>query len=135
MSAVIDTDVFSFIFKGDTRKSLYEPYTKDRFLFLSFMSLAELWNWTLTRNWGINRRDELVRSLRQYSIQNSNYDICILWSELKYEANLSGKPLGESDAWVAATAIFLDVPLMSHNANHFKHIKRLDLITCNKEDE
>ena len=129
MSAVIDTDVFSFIFKGDTRKSLYEPYTKDRFLFLSFMSLAELWNWTLTRNWGIKQRTRLESSLRHYSVQNSNRDICVLWAELQHEANLAGTPLGESDAWIAATAIFLDVPLISHNANHFKNIKRLDLIT------
>ena len=132
MAALIDTDVFSFVFKGDTRAALYEPHLQDQFLFLSFMSFAELRNWILNRTWGARRIARFEKMLRKYSIQYSTYEICVIWSEILHEAKLSGKPIEDADAWVAATAVALGVPLISHNSKHFKNISRLDLITENK---
>ena len=132
MAAVVDTDVFSFDFKDDTRKVLFEPHLTNQFLFLSFMSFAELHSWSLNRGWGPERIARLERAFGHYSIQYSTREICLLWSEIMYESRLNGKPVGISDGWVAATAISLGVPLISHNANHFRHIRRLELITENK---
>lgn len=132
MAVVVDTDVFSFVFKEDTRRALYKPHLEDQFLFLSFMSYAELRDWTLTHAWGFKRIAELDKALKHYSIQYSNREICILWSEIIHECRRMGRPITTSDAWIAATAISLDVPLISHNSGHFEHIRRLDLITENK---
>ncbi|MGD9562218.1 MAG: PIN domain-containing protein [Pyrinomonadaceae bacterium] len=132
MSAVVDTDVFSFIFKNDTRASIYEPHLEDRFLFLSFMSIAELLHWSLNRNWGRLQKDRLDRAFRSYSIQYSNRDICLHWASISNERQWLGKPLASSDTWIAATALYLDVPLITHNAKHFEHINGLALITENK---
>ena len=43
---VIDTDVVSFVFKGDTRANLYQKHLNWKDLVISFMSVAELYRWS-----------------------------------------------------------------------------------------
>ncbi|MEZ6234269.1 MAG: hypothetical protein R3B68_08770 [Phycisphaerales bacterium] len=46
---LVDTDVFSFMFKGDRRAAVYAPLMLGRTLCLSFMSVAELHAWAIAR--------------------------------------------------------------------------------------
>lgn len=39
---IVDTDVVSYLFKGDTRGDLYEPHLVGALTAISFMTLAEL---------------------------------------------------------------------------------------------
>jgi tRNA(fMet)-specific endonuclease VapC len=55
-SAVLDTDVVSFLFKRDSRADLYRPHLVGKQLVISFMTLAEIDRWALERNWGEARR-------------------------------------------------------------------------------
>jgi len=52
---LLDTDVVSFIFKKDTRAKEYAPFLKDRRLSLSFMTVAELFQWAKIRKWGLGK--------------------------------------------------------------------------------
>lgn len=56
MSAIVvlDTDVVSFLFKGDTRAEAYRPHLRGKIPALSFMTVAELYQWVFVRNWGPN---------------------------------------------------------------------------------
>lgn len=76
MARVIDTDIFSFILKKDTRAELYKPHLDGHFLFLSFMTVAELERWANLHNWGQNKINLLENSLKRYVVQHSNRDIC-----------------------------------------------------------
>jgi hypothetical protein len=49
-SIVLDTDVVSFPFKGDTRAQLYIPHLQNRQWLISFMTEAELEQWALQAN-------------------------------------------------------------------------------------
>lgn len=68
MARVIDTDIFSFILKNDTRAELYKPHLDGHFLFISFMSVAELERWAALNKWGQNKIDLLEKSLKRYLI-------------------------------------------------------------------
>lgn len=50
-AAIVDTDVVSMLFKGDTRSLAYRPHLSGRLLGISFMTLAELERWSLERVW------------------------------------------------------------------------------------
>ena len=65
---LVDTDVFSYLFKGDTRAALYWPHVAGKVLHLSFATVAELYRWTLHANWGQPRIDDLNDALRSYTI-------------------------------------------------------------------
>lgn len=53
-AVVVDTDVVSLVFKGDTRAERYLPVMKTPDLLVSFMTEAELERWTLQANWEPN---------------------------------------------------------------------------------
>ena len=46
-AAIVDTDVVSMLFKGDTRAVAYQHHIAGRLLGISFMTLAELERWPL----------------------------------------------------------------------------------------
>jgi tRNA(fMet)-specific endonuclease VapC len=126
---VIDTDVLSFLYKRDTRAKLYEPHLNDPPFIVSFMSLAELRRWTLERNWGESRRQALEGYLTRYLILHSDDQMCERWARAINSARLRGRPIGAADAWVAATALLLDIPLVTHNGAHYRGIDGLHVIS------
>lgn len=129
MSAVVDTDVFSFVFKQDSRMSVYKPHLDGRFLFLSFMSLAELELWALVGKWGQTKKSQLAASIKRYSIYHSSPDLARRWAETVHISRRAGRPISAADAWIAATALHLDVPLITHNASDYEGVKGLTIIS------
>lgn len=130
MGLVIDTDVVSYLYKRDTRAQLYQPHLNDPPFFLSFMSLAELSRWTLERNWGETRVRELEDYLARYFIIHSDQQLCDLWAQATNSARSHGRPIAPADAWIAATALHLDLPLVTHNANHYLGVADLRVISA-----
>jgi predicted nucleic acid-binding protein len=128
VAIVIDTDVVSYLYKHDTRAELYRPHLNDPPFIISFMSLAELRRWALERNWSERRRRELEDYLARYLVIHSEDQICARWAEATKSARLNGLPIAASDAWIAATALFLDVPLVTHNGRHYSGVAGLQVI-------
>lgn len=129
MAVVVDTDVISFIYKGDTRGALYEPHLNGQFMFVSFMTLAELHRWSYKLNWGAKRKIQLSAFLRRYSVQHSTPELCRLWAQITDEGRRKGKAIAVADAWIAATALYFDIPLVTHNGADFQSIGGLRVIS------
>lgn len=128
-SAVLDTDVVSFLFKHDSRADLYRPHLVGKLLVISFMTLAEIDRWALERNWGEARRARMEQHLRNFVIHPFHRNLCIKWAEVTVQANRKGRPINCADAWIAAIAIFHEIPLITHNGNHYKGVDGLKIIT------
>jgi tRNA(fMet)-specific endonuclease VapC len=129
MARVVDTDVFSFFLKNDTRADLYRSHLRGHLLFLSFMTVAEIENWSLRAAWGDRRKREMNKNLRRVAIQNSNREICRLWAQVKDEGRRTGFNIDDADAWIAATALYFDVSLVTHNAADFQNVGNLNIIS------
>ena len=132
MSFVVDTDVVSFTFKRDTRAELYRLHLNNPPYFISFMTLAEMRRWALGRNWGATRREELEEYLSTFIVVFADDDLCSLWAEAINSAKQNGKPVDTADAWVAAAALLLNIPLVTHNRTHFEGIDGLTIISETK---
>lgn len=72
MARVVDTDVFSYLVKKDTRAALYQPHTDSQFLIVSFMTVAEIELWAIRSSWGARQKSTFEQILRRYFIQHSN---------------------------------------------------------------
>ena len=129
MALVLDTDVVSYLYKRDTRAGLYRPHLNDPPFIISFMSLAELRRWTLQRNWGERRKQELEEYLARYFVIHSEDQMCARWAEAMNTARLNGRPIAAADAWIAALALFLNVPLVTHNGRHYSGVNGLQVIS------
>jgi predicted nucleic acid-binding protein len=129
MTRVVDTDVVSYLYKGDSRAALYYPHLFGQVLVVSFQTVAELRRWTLSAKWGARRLRHLESRLQRYVVEHSSDALCVLWAEAMESAKRNGRPVAPADAWVAATALYLDVPLVTNNRDDFLGIDGLTVIS------
>jgi tRNA(fMet)-specific endonuclease VapC len=126
---VIDTNVISFFIKGDTRAPLYQPHLDERLQIIAAQTRAELELWALTHNWVHRRRVALHTYLKDFVLAEADEAICLGWAGVQASARKQGHPISVSDAWIAATALAYDVPLVTHNPDDFKNVPGLSIIT------
>ena len=124
---VLDTDVVSFLFKSDTRAQTYLPLLQDRQWFISFMTEAELEQWALLANWSEKRVDWLRLFLSHFVVVPSSHDLVLKWAEAMVGARRNGRRIETADAWIAATALLYDVPLLTHNKADYLGVPGLQL--------
>ena len=128
-AVVVDTNIVSYIFKGDSRGLLYQKHLDNATLILSFQTLAELQRWALERNWGAKQKRALEKRLQDFAVIHSSDTLCEHYAQIMASARTKGKPILSADAWVAAVALELGIPLVTHNPNDFKGVAGLMLIT------
>jgi tRNA(fMet)-specific endonuclease VapC len=126
---LVDTDVLSYFFRRDTRAERYERALRDRRVVMTAMTRAELYHWAESRDWGHKKREDLRTFMDRYRTVYPDDAICQVWGEVVDGARRRGRPIGSSDAWQAATALFLEIPLITHNADDFAGVPRLVVIS------
>ena len=125
-TVLVDTDVFSYLLKNDTRAPLYRKHLDGRRLALCFMTAAELHSWAVERNWGAKKLDELRGKLRGYVILHSDDETTERYAAVR---NVKGFPVNVGDAWIAATALRHGIPLVTHNRKHFEQVPGLVVVS------
>jgi tRNA(fMet)-specific endonuclease VapC len=123
---LVDTSVVSYLLKKHSLAPLYWEILRGNLLGVSFMTVAELYRWPIERNWSERRIDSLRLHLRGYSVLP--YDDAMSWEWARIKSR-RGRPVSDPDAWIAATAICYEVPLVTHNSRHFLNIEGLEIIT------
>ncbi len=132
---VVDTDIVSYLFRSDSRAERYRALLSESVGTVSFMTLAEIEYWAISRGWGSARRREMEEHLAQFVVVFADAELCRAWARVVAQARKSGRPILPSDAWIAATAIYLDVPLLTNNLGDYAGVTELQLATVPIEDE
>ncbi|HEV3038196.1 MAG TPA: PIN domain-containing protein [Candidatus Angelobacter sp.] len=127
---VVDTDVISYLFKNHSLAQAYQALLAGRPLAVSLISLAEIEYWMDTRNWGNARRDLMHRFLTRFTPLMPGFETAVLWARIKSNCEKKGRPITFADAWIAAAALQLNVPLATHNASDYVAIDGLKVLTA-----
>jgi tRNA(fMet)-specific endonuclease VapC len=128
-SVVVDTDVVSFIFKNHPLGATYEAELAGSILLVSFMTLAELDRWAIQSRRGAARREWLRLYLQKFVLLPYSRRLCTLWADVTVAAQSRGCRIECADAWIAATALRHDVPLVTHNRSDYLGVPDLKLIS------
>jgi len=126
---LIDTDIASFIFKGSDYADPYIPLLTGNELALSFMTIAELFQWAIVRQWGNRRITQLEQYLSNYLVIPTDQPLCQEWARIRVDRQNAGRPISPQDAWIAATAIRHNLPLVTHNLRDFRTVPNLQLLS------
>lgn len=132
MSAVLlDTDVFSFVMKGNDLALLYDKHLDGKQHTLCFAVVAELLQGVRLRSWSADRVARLEATFKTVTIIPYDIGVCRAWAELCSVKNPDGskRSYGNNDRWIAACAIHHGIPLISHNRRHFEGTPGLTLIS------
>lgn len=129
--ALVDTNVVSYMFRGDTRADLYDAIL-NRFdhIGISFQTLAEVEFWTHKRGWDRRRQADFALFLSDFFVVYPDEETCLSWASIRFARQRAGRPLLPEDAWIAATALTLNCPLITHDAGDFAGIDGLEVLTA-----
>src|SRR5271170_6324187 len=119
-TVLLDTDVTSFLFKKSPLAIPFRPFIRGKQLALAFVSVAELFKWTLKRGWGAQKTAQLESELRRYIILPYDRELAWTWARVVATCEDAGRPISPSDAWVAAAALQYDLELATNNIKHFE---------------
>lgn len=130
-AVLLDTDVFSFLIKGDndTRAALYRPHVKNKTIALSFVSIGEIFAWGEIRQWSARRRASVEQRIKAAVVVPYDLDLCREYGKVRAETTKKGLTVGANDLWIATCAIRHSLPLVTHNLKHFANIPRLTVIS------
>lgn len=129
----IDTDVFSAdLVPGSRIAERYAPIITGRPAFISFQTVAELRYGALRRGWGTARMLKLDAKIQRAEVVHTGPELVLICAQLRADCEARGHPLGarehNADRWIAATALRLDVVLVS-NDTIFREVPGLTLET------
>jgi len=124
-SLLLDTDVASYLFKNSRRAMPFRSLLEGKRPALAFVSVAELFKWTLKRHWGPQKVEQLEAALRRYVVIPYDRDLAWAWARVVAACEDAGRPIAPSDAWVAAAAVRHGVPLLTNNLKHYEAAESL----------
>lgn len=131
---VVDTNVFSARFgrRGHTLFNLYGPMLAGRAVHLSFVTVAEARFGARLAGWGPPRLTRLEAELARVDVVWPDDQLTDVYADLRTACHRTGHGLAhkthEADRWVAATALWLGLPLVAHDAI-FKTVPGLQLLS------
>lgn len=129
-TVLLDTNIISFILKNDTRASLYKPYLNGNILAISFMTVAELYQWAAIRNWGDKRIKGMENALKNFLVLPFDIEMCRIWGNVRAKCRSLGQPISPQDAWIASAALQYKIPLITHNPDDFSFTKEIKVISA-----
>lgn len=117
---VVDTDVFSYSQMDDREAPRFRRALGGSQIVLSFQTVAELFKWTVVRDWGPKRITALEAALGRCIIVPYDRDMAWAWAEITGECHKRGREISAGDAWIAAAAVRYDLPLLTNNVAHYR---------------
>ena len=125
---VVDTNVVSYIYRNDPVGSRYIKRMKNHRAVVSFQTYEELLFGVLVTNWGQRRRDELFQYVdATYEMVGYDLELVNICARLRADSRRRGRELNTADAWIAATAVLLNCPVLSHDRD-FGNLPDLQVI-------
>ena len=126
---IVDTNVVSFMYRNDTRAVPYEELILRSAPHLSVVSIGELLFGAYRASWSARRTAELMNVARTYTVLDISSPVAEVWAAIRSRASSLGQQLPEADAWIGATAVVLDYPVVTHNPRDFQSIAGLEVLT------
>jgi tRNA(fMet)-specific endonuclease VapC len=97
-SLLLDTDVASYLFKNSPHAKPFRPLLKGKRPALAFVSVAELFKWTLKRQWSPQKVKQLEGALRRCVVIPYDRDLAWAWARVVAACEDAGRPIAPSNA-------------------------------------
>ncbi|MDY0063231.1 MAG: type II toxin-antitoxin system VapC family toxin [Myxococcota bacterium] len=124
---LLDTNVVSYLLKAHPLAERYLPLIDGHTLAISFMTVGEMYEGAFRAGWSERRLALLDACLSAYHVVPGSTALCRTWAKVR--ADRRAHPIAVDDAWIAACALFLGCPLVTHNVGDFRDIDGLELIS------
>ena len=114
--------------KGTDIGERYKRHLSGKVVGIVFVTVAEMHYGAEKNGWGEKRRQQLVEHLKNFVVLPYNNDIAKVYARIVVARERAGRPISWPDAWIAATALWHNIPLVTHDSD-FEGIAGLQLVT------
>lgn len=125
---VIDTNILSFQLRDDPLWDDYQSLIGGCAVIVSFQTVGELLEGAERAKWGDGKLRKLEHALSRVLIHYPDRTTCDCWAHVRVQRRR--QPISTDDAWIAATALHLNVELVTHNPVDFADIPGLTVVTA-----
>jgi tRNA(fMet)-specific endonuclease VapC len=110
-----DTNVISYMFRGSPLGDGYTTLIGGLPTGITLLSLAELHYGIALNQWGDAKLRSLNVFLTKFSLLPGSIEISELCGHLRAQRERVGRRIELADAWIAATALWFDIPVVTHD--------------------
>ena len=133
MAYLIDTDIIIFALRGDKTVLAKFEVNKQIPISISMITYAEL-VFGAKRSQNEHKNMIKVNHIREiYPIEELNADVMEVFADIKAKLYAKAIRIEDMDLFIAATAIYNDLTLVTNNTKHFENIPLLKLENWKKE--
>jgi tRNA(fMet)-specific endonuclease VapC len=126
MSHLLDTDITSAYLQGN--KQVFNRFIQHSGgLYISIVSLAELYSWVYRADTPAKREDGLLSMLSDVTVLQLDDDIARKCGEVRAALQRQGTKVPTLDMLIAGTALVNDLTVVTHNQRHFQSVPNLRL--------
>jgi predicted nucleic acid-binding protein len=130
---LIDTNVLVYLTRRDpaltSLATAYRPHVDGYDGVIAFVTLGELRRWPVQEGWRAERVAALETFITRFVVYHTDDDLCRVWGRMSGTLARAGRTLSMADSWIAATALVLGIPLVTHNRRHFEGIPGVTVIS------
>ena len=127
MAYLIDTDIIIFALRGDKTVLAKFEENKNTPISISMITYAEL-VFGAKRSGNEQKNMLKVNRIREiYPVEELNIGIMEVFADIKTKMYAQAIRIEDMDLFIAATAIYNDLTLVTNNTKHFKNIPLLEL--------
>ncbi|MCC6509437.1 MAG: type II toxin-antitoxin system VapC family toxin [Pirellulaceae bacterium] len=127
MKFLIDTNICSAYLKGDRNVwGKFLQYSGGSAI--SVITAGELWTWVQRGNAGARSKQTVIEFIDSMDIIDVDLQIALEYGRLRGTLLDAGTPMPDIDALLAATALHLDLTLVTHNTADFSSVPNLRLL-------
>lgn len=123
---IVDTDVFSYLFRDAPQADLYRPHLQGVIPALTFVTIGELYRGAYKQRWREQQVERLEARIKPYLKIPCEESVARMWARI--QTGVPGRTFPTNDAWVAACALVYDCPVLSHNRRDFHDVPGVRLI-------
>lgn len=127
MSYLVDTDWVVEYLKGREPAALTLPQLRHNGLAISLITFGEVYEGIYHGRAPKHHEDIFLRFLRRVQVLSLNRTILRDFARIRGQLRSQGQIIGDLDLLIAATAIYHNLILLTHNFRHFSRIPDLEL--------
>lgn len=115
---VIDTDVASRLFRHKGTGPLARRLSGGT-LYVTFVTVGELWKWAHLRGWGLRSKVQLIDFLETMTVVPCGEAVARRWGAAAAAAAQRGRTPSVNDSWIAACCLARELRLATLNVKDF----------------
>jgi predicted nucleic acid-binding protein len=125
---IADTNVVSYLFRSSQLGFDYRYLISGQAVGITELSVEELHYGAALNGWGERRRQHLVSFLAGFILVPIHVGIAEVCGHLRAGRRRVGRPIELADAWIAATALWYQIPVVT-NDRDLERIPGLNVLT------